>query len=378
MLHEVKDKIQREAQELWEKNNYKGLIALCTGAGKSKIAVNIVSDPKYSGKWLLVVPTEKLRDTNWKEEFKKWKQLKDYNRLDRTCYASLKNINLLDYEGVVLDESHNVTSANTEVFMNLSKEQLNNLKILCLTATPPNDDEKKDILYNKLGCKVILKISLDEGVKLGIVSPYRITVVEGYLDDTKKTIETGGGGKKWLSTEFAIYQYKSRNITKMRFSGKPVPKFMYLDRMRFIYNLPSKTENAKKILSKIDKNERTILFCGSIEQAEKLCENTWHSKSKIDTLSLFKKKKINQLATVKIINEGENIPDVDNILIVQLDSNALNLIQRIGRAVRLREGHVANIFILTTMQTQDESWVEKALENFDRNNINYVSIKNYD
>jgi len=369
-LHKVKDKLQQEAELKWIKNKHRGLIALCTGAGKSKIFINItVNNPKE--KWLLVVPTEKLRDENWKEEFKKWKETRRFAKIDRACYASLNKLDLSLYDGVCLDECHNITENNTVDLVNYKG------KILCLTATPPKDDEKKEILYNQLGCKVLVEISLDEGVELGIVAPYKITVVECQLDALHKVIETGSKTKKWKDTEFNIYQYKSRNIQKIQFSGKPVPKFLYLDRMRFLYNLPSKTEAAKKILLTIPKEERTIVFCGSIRQAEDLCEYTWHSESKVDTLTKFKKKKISRLATVKIINEGENIEDVDTILVVQLDSNALNLIQRIGRAVRLREGHVANVIILSTVGTQDEKWVQNALEKFDNRNIRYISIKNY-
>ena len=62
------DKIQNEVEKLWYENNCKGTALLATGSGKSKIFVNIVSKEKK--KSLLVVPTEKLRDRNWKEEFK--------------------------------------------------------------------------------------------------------------------------------------------------------------------------------------------------------------------------------------------------------------------------------------------------------------------
>ena len=77
------------------------------------------------------------------------------------------------------------------------------------------------------------------------------------------------------------------------------------------------------------------------------------------------------------MNEGQNIPNLDNAVIVQLNSNELSTIQRIGRCIRYRPGHEATIYILSVVQTQDEKWVKKALENFDTNNIEYVSYKNY-
>ena len=56
--------------------------------------------------------------------------------------------------------------------------------------------------------------------------------------------------------------------------------FLILQRMRFIYNLPSKLEAAKYILKHIIPIEdRTLIFCGSIAHAEELSKNTYHSKT---------------------------------------------------------------------------------------------------
>lgn len=376
ILNEIKDKIQKESQLLWEKNNCKGLIALCTGAGKSKIAVNIISDKKHQGKWLLVVPTEKLRDENWKEEFKKWKKLTYYNKLDRECYASLHKVDLSKYDGIILDEGHNITEANVLPFFKLNQEQYEKLKILILTATPPKEDEKIEIL-KKLKIKTVKSLSLDEGVKLGIVAPYEIIIVQTQLDSSKKNIETGTKLKKWKTTEFDAYEYKSKRIRQIQFSGKPVPKFLYLDRMRLVYNLPSKTEAAKLILNKIDKDLKTIIFAGTIQQAEELEPKTFHSKTDDKNLNNFKNDKINRLSCVEALNEGHNIHNLDVGLIVQLNSNPRDLVQRIGRLVRIREGYKAKIYITVCMGTQDEKWLEKAIENLNKENIIYTSIKNY-
>lgn len=376
MLNEVKDKLQKEVQLLWEQNNCKGLAALCTGAGKSKIAVNIITDDIHKGKWLLVVPTEKLRDENWLEEFNKWKKKTYYSKLDRECYASLSKIDLTKYDGIILDEAHNVTEANSEPFKKLSKEQLNSLKILALTATPPLEDEKIEI-FKYLQLKKIKELKLDEGVKLGIVAPYEIIVVETQLDNIKKNCKGGTKDKPFLTTEAANYEFKSRQIQKMQFGGKPVPKFLYLNRMHMIYGLQSKTEAAKLILKQIPNDKKTLIFAGTIEQAEELESNTFHSKSDDKLLKLFQANKINRLSCVQSLNEGINIKDLDIGLVVQLNSNPRNLIQRVGRLVRIREGHKAKIYILSCVGTQDEKWVEKAIEGLDRNNITYISIKNF-
>lgn len=370
-LNEIKDKIQREVEEIWIKSSFRGLIALCTGAGKSKIFINVMSNFKKE-KWLLVVPTQKLRDENWKSEFEKWKTLTIFKkRLDKCCYASLNKYDLSKYDGICLDEAHNITENNSKYLKDYKG------KILALTATPPSDEEKKEILYKDLKCPIVYYLSLDKGVKLGIVSPYNITVVESWLDSINKNIETGPKNKRFKGTEKSVYDYKSNNIRRMQFGTKPVPKFLYLDRMRFIYNLPSKTKVAQAILDTISKNKRVLIFCSSISQAEELCKHSWHSQSKNDNLKLFKDKKINRLSSVGMLNEGENIPDVDIILIVQLNANERDLIQRLGRGVRLRPNHTAEVYIIITANTQDEKWFKKASEKLSSSNITYTSAKNY-
>jgi superfamily II DNA or RNA helicase len=328
LLNEVKDELQKEVQLLWENNQCKGLAALCTGAGKSKIAVNIVSDVQHKGNWLLVVPTEKLRDENWADEFSKWKRKTYYNKIGRACYASLSKIDLSQYAGIILDEAHNLTEANSKPFRNLTPEQLKNLKILALTATPPTEEEKVDI-FEQLGLDMIRELKLDKGVELGIVAPYEIIIVETVLDDMKKTSPGGSKNKPFMTTEFKNYHYKTRRIQQIRFSGKPVPKFLYLDRMRMLYDLQSKTDAAQSILKSISKDKKTLIFAGSIRQAEELEKQTFHSKTDDKDLTLFQKDKIKRLSCVQALNEGVNISNLDVGVVVQLNSNPRNLIQRV-------------------------------------------------
>lgn len=330
---------------------------------------------KSKKKVLLVVPTEKLRDEGWPDEFKKWEA--DYSKVKRVCYASLNKVKG-DFDMVVLDEAHHITPNNFEFFENNKVED-----IMALTATPPQDEVKQELL-KKIGCSTIFEYPLDRGVKDGVVAPYEIKVVQCVLNNSDRYIEAGRKGSKFKTTEYKQYEYLSRQISKLHYAGREVPKFMYLNRMRFLYNLKSKTEVAKKIIEKIPEDERTLVFCGSINQAVELCKHRFFSQPakshpaykqyKGDRdLVKFKKEKINMLSAVGALNEGHNIPNLDNAIIVQLNSNELDLVQRIGRVVRYREGHLAKIWVLTVVNTQDEKWAEKALSNLQ--NIEYMHYK---
>lgn len=371
-----REKVQAEALQAVIDNDGSGILCLATGSGKSLIGINyckyLYKDLGKKFKCLLVVPTEKLRDTNWQDEFSKWKGLTIYNNcLDRTCYASLNKIKNKEYDLVLFDEIHRSTPNNFKFFEN---NVVNN--ILGLTATYPKDEIKKD-LFDKIGLKVVFSYSLDNAVKAGVVAPYKIKVIELTLDDKEKYIKAGSKEKPFLTTEFGQYNYLNTIMQKILYSGKDAPAWLFLKRMHFIYNLKSKTKVAKSIIEQIPKDERTLIFCGSIEQATELCPHRFHSKTDDKDLTSFCKEKINQLACVNALNEGMNIPNLDNAVIVQLNSNELSTIQRIGRCIRHRPGHEATIYILSVIQTQDEKWVKKALENFDSNNIEYLSYKNF-
>lgn len=374
ILITIKSAIQTEALVKLQQNNFWGLVIAATGVGKSKIAINLaeyVINSNKNARILIVVPTEKLRDENWKEEFKKWKLTKMYNKnIERSCYASISKLEGQIYDLVIMDEVHNITEANSLFF-----SQNSVIKCIGLTATYPEDILKRKIL-NDLNLKVSYSISLDMAVKLRLVAPYKITVIECRLDGNTKNCPGGTKEKPFMTTEVATYNYLTAVIKKLIFdkTKKAASKFAILRRMRFIYGLKSKTAAAKFILKNFinQTEDRTLIFCGSIAQAEELCENTFHSKTNDLSFIKFKKGQINTLSCVNSVNEGHNIHNIDNALIVQLNSNELHIIQRIGRTLRYRKGHEANIIILMVLDTVDEKWTKDSLSSLDQSRITYV------
>lgn len=400
MRHKIKDEKQKEARDILRQNNGSGLIAMATGCGKSKIAIDeskeIVAINKKA-KILIVVPTEKLRDVNWKEEFEKWRAKSVYNKnVERSCYISANKIKDQEFDLVILDEAHNITENNSQFFENNEVK-----RIIALTATPPNSPEKVEIL-EKYGIKTIYHIPIDEAVELGLVSPYKITIVETRLDDKDKYIEIG----TYKFTESSRYSFLSRTINSLMYKTHRTRaedsnlKFRIFDRMRLIYNLRSKVNAAKILLENVvPKNERTLIFCGSIEQTLELADHRFFSKpsykkgnkkseerakklmpfyKKDEDFNAFKEEKINRLACINALNEGHNIPNVDNAVIVQLNSNEKDLVQRMGRIVRWRRGHIGHIYVIVCVDTVDEKWMRKAISGLDMQNIEFVRINNYE
>lgn len=380
-VNTVRGIVQEEAKQAVIDNGGTGMIAMATGSGKSRVAVELAKH--YAAPSLfaykeiaVIVPTEKLRDENWKEEFYKWDAAVEWSAVTGLCYASGSKIVNRDFELAILDEGHNITELSSEFFIN------NNVKrTVLLTATPPEDKVKKQILSD-LDINLVYELTLDQAVRLGFVAPYKITVITVPLDATTKNIPGGTKVKPFMTTEAACYAYWNRRVQAcfgdQTPQGKAKMKVAILGRMQFIYKIPSKTQVIKFLLDKvIPEDNRTIIFCGNIEQAEEVCPTYYHSKSGNVSYDAFKAEQINRLSCVKAINEGHNFPGVDSGIIGQLNSKEKDLVQRIGRLIRYRPGHEAHLYIVVSESTQDEKWLENAVENLDQSKIEYVRFINF-
>jgi superfamily II DNA or RNA helicase len=377
-VNKVREKVQNEAIQAVINNNG-GMIAMATGSGKSRVAVELAKyyfDSKNDYHAALLVPTEKLRDENWKEEFEKWDAINVWKHTERLCYASASKVKGHDFPLAILDEGHNITELSSEFFLNNEVE-----RTVLLTATPPTDMVKKQILSD-LNIRLVYELTLDQAVRLGFVAPYKITIITVPLDNVTKNIKGGNKANPFMTTEAATYAYCNKRVQQcygdQTSQGMAKMKFAILGRMQFIYKIPSKTAVIKFLLDKvIAKTDRTLIFCGNIEQAEQVCPHTYHSKTSDTDYNLFKSELINRLSCVKAVNEGHNFPGIDSGIIGQLNSKEKDLVQRIGRLIRFRPGHEAHLYIIVSEGTQDEKWLETATENLDQSKIEYVRFTNF-
>ena len=385
MLNENKDKLQKEALEACETEG-NILLTMATGTGKSRIAIEYAKKHKLQSIALLV-PTENLRDDNWRQEFCKWEaeHLWDENTL-RICYASGSKVKGNEFDLVIMDEAHNVTELSYEFFEdNVCK------KVIALTATSPRKLEKLDI-FRRLNFRKIFSVTLSEAISLGVISPFRITVVYTQLNNTLRYIDAGSKAKPFKTTEKGQYDFLTKRINAFKGSeeldgikvdtyltpkDKALRDVLIRKRMQLINNLRSKEFAARVLLGIIPEEERYLIFAGGIAQAESLCEYRYHSKTDDKHLKMFQNGEINRLSCVDALNEGINIPDVDGSIMVQIKSSDIKLVQRIGRNIRFREGHIANIYIIVCKDTQDEVWFRKASEDLDESRIEYKLISEF-
>ena len=378
---ERKSWVQADAYKRWIANQYRGTLEMATGTGKTRIAVMAVAKELESNPDATIyisVPTETLRDVDWPDEFKLWGYEHLLPKVNIICHVSMAKVKEEEIDLFVWDENHKATPSNAALFSNIKV-----YKVLGLTATLPtvkkfgNAEEKLNII-NEL-CPSIYKVTLEQGISLGLIADFEVKVMMFDLDKTDMYIKGGTKARPIMTTEAARYAYLTKMLQKCMYNPKlEGAKFAQIQkRTALIRNLKSKEKLAKKIMKLIITPEnRTLIFCGSIEQSKELCgENIFNSETDITYLSKFQSKEINYCGVVDALNEGKNIQELDQSLVVQLNSNERTIIQRIGRNVRYRQGHKALIVVLVARNTCDEKWYKSAFENFDKSRITEYYVK---
>ena len=343
----------------------KGLLLLAPRVGKTKIIIDLIKRDKYES-ILWVTPSAELAEKDIPEEFIKWKAKRYIKKLTTSTYASLPKVKG-EFDIIILDENQYLTERGAK---NLFDKTLTSKALIGMTGTSTQHFDKIE-MFNKLSLKSLYDISINKAVDIGLLSDYEINVIKVPLSD-KKDYLSGPKNNMFTTSEKKNYEYLSK---KVKDSDMYSIKFKILNRMRAIKNSPSKLEAVKSLLKDF-KEERTLIFCGSIKQAEDICEYTYHSKTNGEDLISFKEGGINRLSLVNAGGTGHTFKKVKNLVMIQTDSDKNGISsQKISRALLSQKGHKALIWVICLEGTQDEKWVESTLRNFDSKKINYLKWK---
>ena len=353
--------VQLEAVNSLLNNNRSG-VAVSMGVGKTLIGLRHL-DSVTPAKVLVVAPKKSIFQS-WDDEIVKhgMDHLKKY--ITYSTYISLPKQDL-SYDVVYLDECHNLLPSH-EPWLDTFKG-----KIVGLTGTPPKFERSvKGKLVSKF-CPINYEYFVDEAVSDGILNDYKI-VVHMLRLGTAKNMMAGGKTRKWPTSEMESYIYWSDRI-----NSAPNPHetmMLRIQRMKAMMKFPSKETYAKNLLDSI--GDKCILFANTQEQADKLCKHSYHSENpdSEENLLKFKAGIINKLSAVLQLNEGVNIPELRQGIIMHAYGNERKSSQRIGRLLRLNPNDVATVHILCYKDTVDEGWTKSALSVFDQSKIFYKEV----
>ena len=384
---QVKDQEQRIALRAWAKAGYRGSIIAGTGFGKSRCGVMALGEMlrRVEGDGLLLVPTVQLQD-QFREEFFKWGYDDVLDRVEILCYASAHKIKGRTFAVTVADEVHlGLSPIYREIFSNNEHKML-----LCMTATMPEEPEYKVLLVNM--APPVYVITLDQCVQKGLVAPYNIKCVAVDLTAEEKKAYKAANNMfvhyKYKLGQFDAFDRANAILASPHTASAEDKKNAAL----FYKAIRDRKEVVQKAYNKIVytgmicavKDVKTLTFAGTNEFTDEMASHlinsgikaaAYHSTMKTSlrkkALQSFKDNEVRVLCSTKALNQGYDIPDAQLGIICGLDSKALQMIQRVGRLLRLsKSDKIAEVAILYVRDSQEEKWLMNAIKNL--SNITWI------
>lgn len=385
---------QFEAFNAWC-NNPKSTLNLATGVGKTKVSLMCINKAFQkigsTFKCLIIVPTEIIRDEVFPGEFKKFGFSHLLKYCEIKCIQTVYKYENQNYDLVVVDEIHRILYENGEKEYEYFKFFENNTYRYILGLSASIDSNRLEALNRIAPISYVL--SLDDAVKLGIISPFKLYNVSISLSQ-EELIEYNrlaklyyyyesllGGRFKAFTNALNFINNGTDEEKKLSFIFRNTIK----KRKSILDDAVGKLTCTKKILTYFP-NSNGIIFSESIIQAGKLIENNekaiaYHSKLKkperLRAISRLndKRTKTQYISAVKALNEGLSIDSIEFAIITAGNSKVKDMIQRIGRSCRFVENKQAIVFRLYVKGTQEEKWVRKSQIGFNTNNVYYVEEK---
>src|ERR1700749_124384 len=380
MINKEKEKIQEEAVNLLAKADYRGIVILPTGTGKTLVLINCLQALYKPGmRVLYTCDSQKLRDEGFKAELDKWGAGHLDDKIEKCCYAGAYKKENEEYDILLADEGdYGLTQEYSKLFTN------NKFKyIIFVSATL---EAKKRKLAKSIA-PIVYEKKIKEIEDKKVVNKANFFLVPYLLNqlENRQYVEYNEKFSKMLSAKRA-----ARNAVESQKLDKAL-EFLTLSRIHFLAKLDSSAYICKKLLDYLDAEHpesRVIIFCGLTEQADRVCTHSYHTgNEKEDHLGMFERGEINKIAVCGKINRGINVKGVNKMILENYNRSETLLIQRTGRGRRLEVDDTLDIYIpipyfkkyrrgeLVTVPTIMQDWLMQAGKNLGIENAKTIYLK---
>lgn len=362
---------QKEAIEKWKENNFKGVIALPTGAGKTLIGIQAIQEVKVP---TLIVAFTKEQLMQWREHIIKNSSVRPEIGLYYSDEKEIKPITITTYQTayrhiselstkfdlLIIDEVHHLPA---DKFRDIALGMFAS-KRLGLSATPYREDGRHVELFKLMG-GVIYSKSVDELINKGYLAPYDIVQVKVFLtaEERKKYLE--------LLSKYRAYSggKKIKELLELAKNGdeKAIEAIKIYNDIKKIVNLAAnKIVKLEEIVNK-EKGKKILIFTQYVDQAEEIAKkfNAFlisGKTSKSERKYIFEKFKRMQagiLVLTTVGDEGLDIPDASVGIIVTGTGSRRQFIQRLGRLLRPAGNKRAILYEIIVAGTQEEYQAKK-------------------
>lgn len=359
------------------------ILELITGMGKTKVAIDLINhicDRVFrndeSPTSILILVSKTVHKQTWKDEIEKWGGIKsDYITIE--CYESLKNYENSYFDVVVADEMQHLSEARIDVLETIHINE----SFIGLSATIKRDMRDYFIYNHKAE---VIKCGLKEAVEDEVLPEPTVYLLPLTLDTTNYTYKVKKFGRDIITTQKGCYDsissliewYKNKYLNSRNERIKNLWLSTAGKRLKWCAE-----QKEALVLSLLDKfrDYKTLTFCSSIEQSERLGKYNITSKNKasVKNLEMFNLNKIKHITACNILNEGVNLTNCRIGIFCNLNSSETVVKQRVGRILR----HKSPIIIIPYFKdTREDELVQKMIEEYSEesivtiNNINEITL----
>jgi len=391
---------QKRAFGAWEDNGSSGVVEAITGTGKSLVGIAAIRQVIAEGGGALVlVPTRALL-TQWQGELRRKlpkarvgaftfghsDSFRDYDVIVSTVQSAHKNPPLPRSLGLlVADEVHRYGSKN---FSKALHPAFGRRLALSGTYERQQDSGIEDYLAPYFG-PVVFNYGYREALQDEVVSPFKIALVSTTFSAAERKIyenasKDASDARMKLSREyfysddwgefFAQVQrrlkrqddrYQSIWDTETELCSKCISAFAL--RRSTLAEARDKEYFVGKLGGVFDALSGTLVFTETKHSANRLAfvinkrASTWpltsdssHSERE-EKLRWFGRGKIKALCTPRILDEGIDVPEAELAVIVAASQTRRQMIQRMGRVIRLKaHGREARLVVLYVENTSED------------------------
>lgn len=386
---------QREALTSWESEGHRGVVEAVTGAGKTRVGLVAATEELSSGgKVLVLVPTlELLRQ--WHDRLIEFAPRARVNQLGGGRRANFRTSDVIvatsnsardrdiyppKGEGLLIaDECHRNGSAR-------NKDALDGRfpRRLGLSATyARNDDGNADFLDPYFG-GVCYRLGYERALQDGVIARFSAALI----------------GVRFSAAEREEYdeyseEYRRLRIELVRKHGvteEPFGEFMkevqelseggheratmsarlflsvFTKRRRLLAETPAKAEGLRKLVDAIRTANRTLVFTQTIEGAERAAQeleganisagvvhSVMPTEERRAVLEMFAGGFLQVVVAPQVLDEGVDVPEADLAVILAASKTRRQMIQRMGRVLRVKEdGRLARFALLYVEGTSED------------------------
>ncbi len=362
---------QEQAVSAFETFGRRGVIALPTGSGKTRVATAAIARAASSA--LVLVPTRVLLE-QWTAVLRAHfggpigavgdglKQIEPLTVMTfESAYRSLDRFGDR-FEMLVVDEAHHFSGGLRAEALEMCPAPMR----LGLTATPPSPGTAGAARLCDLIGPTVFELEIADLAGSALTA----------LDVVRVHVALNGQERAQYRSDIEPFESLRRDVLRNN------PDADWLACVRAIARMPGGADvlarmqragalaafpHAKRVVAREllarHRADRTLLFTAIAKDAVTIAEESLipvitaevPREERDAILDAFRGRRIRAIVSARVLNEGVDVPDANVAIIVAGALGVREHVQRIGRILRPREGKRATAYELVTMDTVDEA-----------------------